>query len=72
MATKCKSYIDAVTTIEFHNEQDDRFYEHDIILVREDWKLVNKVITWIARKLAGPQTKAKDADINIRSMFSSF
>ena len=31
MATKCKSYIDAVTTIEYHNEKDDRFYEHDIV-----------------------------------------
>ena len=32
MATKCKSYIDAISTIDYHNEKEDKFYEHDLHL----------------------------------------
>lgn len=67
MATKCKSYIDAISTIEYHNEKEEKFYEHDLHLSKEDQNILNglfpKMAKWTAKKIMGQTSKVKEAQI---------
>ena len=68
MATKCKSYIDTISTIDYHNQKEDKFYEHDLHLNKEDRKIFEglfaKMAKWTAKKIMGKPSKVKEAQIN--------
>ena len=53
MATKCKSYIDVVTTIQYHNIKAEKFYEHDLHLSKEDQSFFEKLFPKMAKGLQG-------------------
>ena len=67
MATKCKSYIDTISTIDYHNQKEDKFYEHDLHLNKEDRKIFEglfaKMAKWTAKKIMGQPSKIKEVQI---------